>query len=222
MENPQLGAIIWSATVTQIECPEKAYFAQFDKRLAPVGCLQYFTEPNGTIESFNYNQGNGPYFGSFDYAICVRRPSLKENLTWVGRISLESALPNEIDLFFFFLICIDWKPFHSNWVKQHRQPTVSIPIVYLMFLPQEAMRIIYPLAMRFVSIAIRCVPANSVVKAWKTARWLSQLQDHSSFSSTAMANTIQRHRPRKDSNSLIRWHRRLLLRGQTSEYICNE
>lgn len=81
MQQPQLGAVIWSATVTQIECPEKSFFSQFDKRLAPVGCLQYFNEPNGTIESFNYNQGNGPYFGKFDYAICVRRSTAQEKLT---------------------------------------------------------------------------------------------------------------------------------------------
>lgn len=81
MQNPNLGAVIWSATITQIECPEKSFFSQYDKLLAPAGCLQYFSDPNGTIESFNYNQGNGPYFGNLNYAICIRRKTNKEKLS---------------------------------------------------------------------------------------------------------------------------------------------
>lgn len=81
MENAGLGAIIWTATVTQIDCPEKAFLSQYDKLLAPTGCLQYFTEDNGTIESFNYNQGNGPYLGNFSYAICVRRTAQQNQLS---------------------------------------------------------------------------------------------------------------------------------------------
>lgn len=44
--------------------------------LAPPGCLQYFVEPTSSlifVESFNYNNGVGPYIGNMNYAICFRR-----------------------------------------------------------------------------------------------------------------------------------------------------
>jgi hypothetical protein len=34
-------------------------FGFFNDWLAPPGCLQYFTQPNGTVESFNLNNGVG-------------------------------------------------------------------------------------------------------------------------------------------------------------------
>lgn len=36
---------------------------------APTGCLQYFTEPSGIVESFNF----GEYLNNMDYAICIER-----------------------------------------------------------------------------------------------------------------------------------------------------
>lgn len=36
---------------------------------APSGCLQYFTQPSGTITNFNYGQ----YLSNMDYAICIER-----------------------------------------------------------------------------------------------------------------------------------------------------
>lgn len=36
---------------------------------APSGCLQYFTQPSGTIMNFNYGQ----YLSNMDYAICIER-----------------------------------------------------------------------------------------------------------------------------------------------------
>lgn len=36
---------------------------------APTGCLQYFTSPSGTIESFNFGQ----YLNNMDYSICIER-----------------------------------------------------------------------------------------------------------------------------------------------------
>lgn len=45
----------------------------FNDWLAPQGCLQYFVQHNGTIESFNLNNGVGPYIGDMNYAICFRR-----------------------------------------------------------------------------------------------------------------------------------------------------
>jgi len=54
--------------ITQIECSSK--------RLAPDGCLQYFTAPEsaatGTISSFNYNSGNGVLLANQEYTLCVR------------------------------------------------------------------------------------------------------------------------------------------------------
>lgn len=41
---------------------------QFTPR-APMGCLQYFTQPSGIIESFNFGQ----YLNSMDYSICIQR-----------------------------------------------------------------------------------------------------------------------------------------------------
>lgn len=45
----------------------------FNDWLAPQGCLQYFVQQNGTVESFNLNNGVGPYLGDMSYAICFRR-----------------------------------------------------------------------------------------------------------------------------------------------------
>merc|ERR1719427_224464 len=50
--------------ITQIECSSK--------RLAPSGCLQYFTGDTGTIETFNYNSAGGTLLASHDYSACVR------------------------------------------------------------------------------------------------------------------------------------------------------
>lgn len=41
---------------------------QFTPR-APMGCLQYFTQPSGIIESFNF----GHYLNNMDYSICIQR-----------------------------------------------------------------------------------------------------------------------------------------------------
>merc|ERR1712013_527804 len=50
--------------VTQIECSSKTK--------APNGCLQYFTEDTGTIETFNYNSAAGVLLVNQDYSSCVR------------------------------------------------------------------------------------------------------------------------------------------------------
>ncbi|KAG8223018.1 hypothetical protein J437_LFUL000726 [Ladona fulva] len=39
----------------------------------PEGCLQYYPDPFGTFESFNYNGGAGHYQGLLNYAICFKR-----------------------------------------------------------------------------------------------------------------------------------------------------
>lgn len=43
----------------------------FEQR-APVGCLQYFYSPNGTLRTFNYLP-NGRYLAERDYLLCVRQ-----------------------------------------------------------------------------------------------------------------------------------------------------
>ncbi|EFN87535.1 uncharacterized protein LOC105192705 [Harpegnathos saltator] len=43
----------------------------FEQR-APVGCLQYFRTPNGTLRTFNYLP-NGRYLAEQDYLLCVRQ-----------------------------------------------------------------------------------------------------------------------------------------------------
>lgn len=54
-----------------------------DVYAAPAGCLQYFPQPEGIIESFNYNGGTGPYLPNQDYAICFRRREEDTKLLWV-------------------------------------------------------------------------------------------------------------------------------------------
>nr|CAG4643746.1 EOG090X01OT [Lepidurus arcticus] len=61
----------WNLKMSQIPC---------DSRLtAPHDCLQYFTEPTGTITSFNYKTvtvatgGSGRQLSNQDYSICIRR-----------------------------------------------------------------------------------------------------------------------------------------------------
>ena len=39
---------------------------------APDNCLQYFTGATGSIESFNFNSGNGKHLADQDYTICIR------------------------------------------------------------------------------------------------------------------------------------------------------
>ncbi|XP_049548323.1 uncharacterized protein LOC125959541 [Anopheles darlingi] len=91
---PTLGNPHWSVRVQQLECPtglpagglrsllepESALNGVAPRTthdlsaLAPVGCLQYFTEPSGTVESFNLGgNGVGPYLGGLSYAICFQR-----------------------------------------------------------------------------------------------------------------------------------------------------
>lgn len=48
--------------------------------VAPVGCLQYFPDPSGVIESFNFNNGNGVYMGNMKYSICFRKTSKNQQL----------------------------------------------------------------------------------------------------------------------------------------------
>jgi len=55
----------FSIKVSQIECSSS--------RLAPSGCLQYFTSETGEIESFNYQSGGSVHLANQDYSACVRQ-----------------------------------------------------------------------------------------------------------------------------------------------------
>uniref|UniRef100_A0A336MH02 CSON012247 protein n=1 Tax=Culicoides sonorensis TaxID=179676 RepID=A0A336MH02_CULSO len=59
---------IWNIKMTQIDCNTN------DITVPPPLCLQYFSAPNGVIESFNFNDGTGQYIGNTTYAICIRKP----------------------------------------------------------------------------------------------------------------------------------------------------
>lgn len=48
---------------------------------APNGCLQYFPDSEGIIESFNFNQGRGPYLPNQNYFICFRRRETDTRIT---------------------------------------------------------------------------------------------------------------------------------------------
>lgn len=59
--------------------------------VAPMGCLQYFPDSSGTIESFNFANGNGVYMGNMKYSICFRKTSPNQQLRWVVSVSLSDG-----------------------------------------------------------------------------------------------------------------------------------
>ena len=60
----------YSLKISQIDCNTNEQVMRDIQ--APVGCLQYFREPSGTIQSFNYD-GVRAYATNQDYAICIAR-----------------------------------------------------------------------------------------------------------------------------------------------------
>lgn len=89
----------WDITITQIECPTAIIPARpvvnggfglpnraatnianvpksknYDLDLiAPPGCDQFFLEEHRRVQSFNYNNGVGPYPREIEYTICIKR-----------------------------------------------------------------------------------------------------------------------------------------------------
>jgi len=59
------AATKWRAKVVQISCDDRDL-------LAPPGCLTYHTEPSGTLESYNYNGGNGELINNQKYSHCIK------------------------------------------------------------------------------------------------------------------------------------------------------
>uniref|UniRef100_A0A182WGK5 CUB domain-containing protein n=1 Tax=Anopheles minimus TaxID=112268 RepID=A0A182WGK5_9DIPT len=102
---PTLSNPHWSIRVQQLECPTgMAAAAKEGSRqlepsemppllartghsdvglIAPAGCLQYYSDTFGTIESFNLGSGAGPYLGGLDYAICFNRPRNSKSLRFI-------------------------------------------------------------------------------------------------------------------------------------------
>lgn len=77
----------WAMQATQLECPFGSPRNTLEARtindgflIAPNGCLQYFPNENGSVVSFNYNYGHGPYLSNLDYSICFRRTSTTKGL----------------------------------------------------------------------------------------------------------------------------------------------
>ena len=50
----------------------KRPISMFHQFSAPDGCLQYFTNTSGSIQSFNFKMEQSPYPANLDYAICIK------------------------------------------------------------------------------------------------------------------------------------------------------
>lgn len=100
--NPTLSYVTWNIRVAQLECARntaavitgRAMGDSFSPMnpimmrniandvdiLAPFGCLQFHDGAEGTIQSFNFNGGAGPYPPNLNYAICIRRRHGNSNI----------------------------------------------------------------------------------------------------------------------------------------------
>ncbi len=73
---------IWRIRVTQYSC-------DFDN-LAPDGCTQYFFGPSaGTVESFNFREGQGQHLANQNQNICVRRESGFCSICWFAAMAAD-------------------------------------------------------------------------------------------------------------------------------------
>ena len=54
----------WNILVRQYESTQTEY-------LAPRGCLQYYRQDRGTLETFNHNGGNGELLNNHMYTMCI-------------------------------------------------------------------------------------------------------------------------------------------------------
>ena len=102
--------------MTQIDCTENnilegtvMYFKKIHykitkmvllKILAPNGCLQYYVESAGSIESFNFRMAMSPYPSELDYTICIRKQQGFCGVT----LNTATADGGKIRSFLFYLI----------------------------------------------------------------------------------------------------------------------
>jgi len=56
--------------------------------LAPRGCLQYYREISGTLQSFNYNSGNGELLNDHMYSMCIAQNDLYCDVGITGSLDL--------------------------------------------------------------------------------------------------------------------------------------
>lgn len=64
----------WDIMITQIECDSE------DE--VPKRCLQYFTGVTGTVESFNFNDGEGQQLNNQNYEVCVDQQDNYCEIDW--------------------------------------------------------------------------------------------------------------------------------------------
>lgn len=71
----------WNLTVRQLSCAGFHEIGNEDSYwLSPIGCLQYYPEPQGFFESFNFLDGAGTYLPNQNYAICFKRTIQSQGL----------------------------------------------------------------------------------------------------------------------------------------------
>lgn len=74
--------------------PKVTQFSCSYPNLAPTGCVQYFFGENpATVQSFNYDGGNGRHLANQDQQICIRQKKTRAALKKSNNTS-----------FFFFII----------------------------------------------------------------------------------------------------------------------
>lgn len=82
---------VWNLRISQLECPGPSsrgvdYINNFYS-LAPLGCLQYYTERTGTVMNLGYNPGqvlaNNFYLPNMDYSMCFKREPSQCSIKYV-------------------------------------------------------------------------------------------------------------------------------------------
>ena len=77
--------------------------------IAPDGCLQYYTEETGSIESFNWPMQHSPYPALTNYAICIKRH--QTNLASYCGITFAAATQGDGKMF-----CLVHRPINVNYI----------------------------------------------------------------------------------------------------------
>jgi len=75
----------WNIMVSQISSTQT-------ELLAPRGCLQYFREDRGTLETFNFDNGNGQLLNNHMYTMCIEQNDL------FCDVAISSNMPGSFDL----------------------------------------------------------------------------------------------------------------------------
>ena len=73
-----LGTLLYEHPVDTFKFQLDETLALDRPRIAPVGCHQYFTDPMGTLVSFNFDENNqrmSKYDVNLRYTMCIDPPS---------------------------------------------------------------------------------------------------------------------------------------------------